>query len=287
LSSTKKIAEPLPFLKMHGLGNDFVVIDGRHNGFTPSERFLRAVANRRRGVGCDQIVILRQPDSSKADVHMGIYNGDGTQVGACGNATRCIAQGMFAELGRKNCVIETIAGLLSAWEDSSGLIAVDFGAPLLAWNEIPLAREVDTLHVPVASGRLFDPCCVSMGNPHAVFFVPDVETVALSEVGERLENDPIFPQRCNIEIAQIIAPDRIRMRVWERGSGITEACGSGACAVLVASARRNLSLRRATIVLDGGELIIEWRDDNHVVMIGSASFSYSGMLAEGFGDDRL
>ncbi|MGB9151975.1 MAG: diaminopimelate epimerase [Alphaproteobacteria bacterium] len=279
----QNIAGPLPFLKMHGLGNDFVVIDGRENGFSPSEQFLRAVANRRRGIGCDQIIILRKPDSPQADVYMGIYNPDGGQVGACGNATRCIARLMFAELGRTKCVVQTISGLLPAWEESSGLIAVDFGEPRLAWNEIPLAREADTLHVPVASGGLFDPCCVSMGNPHAVFFVADADAVALGEVGPHLEHDPVFPERCNIEIANVIAQDRIRMRVWERGAGITEACGSGACATLVAAVRRGLTARRATIVLDGGELVVEWRDDNHVVMIGEASFSYSGTLAEGFG----
>lgn len=276
----------MPFLKMHGLGNDFAIIDGRKNDFTPSSDLLRAIADRRRGVGCDQIVILRQPNAARADVRLEMYNADASPLGACGNATRCVASLMFAELGRKNCIIETVAGLLPSWEDASGQIAVDFGPPLLAWNEIPLSRDVDTLHVPVTSGELFDPCCVGMGNPHAVFFVRDVNKVALGEVGPHLENDPIFPERCNIEIAQILSPDSIRMRVWERGSGITEACGSGACATLVAAVRRGLGARRAIIILDGGELAIEWRDDNHVVMIGKASFSYSGTLAEGFGDDE-
>ena len=271
---------------MHGLGNDFVVIDGRVNGFAPSEKFLRAVANRKRGVGCDQFVFLRKPKSPDADIFLEMYNADGSTLGACGNATRCIASLMFKELGRKKCVIETVSGLLSAWEDPSGLIAVDFGEPRLAWNEIPLAREVDTLHAPIASGGLFAPCCVSMGNPHAVFFVPDVDAVALAETGSHLELDPMFPDRCNIEIAQVLASDRIRMRVWERGTGITEACGSGACATLVAAVRRGLCDRRATIVLDGGELVIEWRDDNHVLMIGPASLSFSGVVAEGFGDDE-
>ena len=278
------IAGSLSFLKMHGLGNDFVVIDGRTNGFAPSEKFLRAVANRKRGVGCDQFVFLRKPKSPQADVYMEMYNADGSTIGACGNATRCIARLMFKELGRKNCVVETVSGLLAAKEDSSGLIAVDFGTPRLDWNDIPLAREADTLLAPVASGGFFAPCCVNMGNPHAVFFVPDVDSVALTEVGPNLENHPMFPERCNIEFAQVLAPDRIRMRVWERGTGITEACGSGACATLVAAVRRGLSARRATIVLDGGELVIEWRDDNHVLMIGPASLSFSGTLAEEFCD---
>ncbi|MFA4995084.1 MAG: diaminopimelate epimerase [Bdellovibrionales bacterium] len=282
----KNIDLALPFLKMDGLGNDFVVFDGRLNGFSPTEKFLRAVADRKRGIGCDQVIVLRRPESPQADVHMDIYNRDGSQVGACGNATRCIASLMFAELERNNCIIETIAGFLKAWEDPSGLIAVDFGAPRFVWNEIPLAREVDTLHVPVAYGGLEDPCCVNVGNPHAVFFVPDVDAVNLMEVGPRLENDPMFPERCNIEIAQILASDRIRMRVWERGTGITEACGSGSCATLVAAVRRNLSARRATVVLDGGELVIEWRDDNHILMIGPASLDYRGVVAEDIGDEE-
>jgi len=190
---------------------------------------------------------------------------------------------MFRFLDRKNCIIETRSGLLEAWDDPSGLIAVDWGVPRFAWNEIPLAGEADTLHVPVSCGCLSDPCCVNVGNPHAVFFVPDIEAVPLSEVGPRLENDPAFPERCNIEIAQILASDRIRMRVWERGTGITDACGTGACATLIAAVRRNLCSRRASIEMTGGNLIIEWREDGHLVMVGPASLSFSGVVAEKFG----
>ncbi|MDR3424703.1 MAG: diaminopimelate epimerase [Alphaproteobacteria bacterium] len=271
---------------MHGLGNDFVVIDCRANDFVVTEKFLRATANRKRGVGCDQFVFLRKPKSPQADVFLEMYNDDTSVVRACGNATRCIASLMFKELGRNNCVIETVAGLLKAWEDPSGLIAVDFGEPNLAWDQIPLAHEADTLHMPLSYGGLSDPCCVNVGNSHAVFFVSDVNAVPLSEIGPRFERDPIFPDRCNIEIAQILAQDRIRMRVWERGTGITEACGSGALATLVAAVRRGLCARRATLVLDGGELIIEWRSDNHVLLIGAASLSFTGAIAENFGDDE-
>jgi diaminopimelate epimerase len=291
MSFAENAAGSLPFLKMNGLGNDFVIFDGRESGFEPSVKFLRAIGNRKLGIGCDQIIVLLKPKNQKADVlqkadvYMAIYNMDGSHVQACGNATRCVATLMFKELGRKKCVIETVAGLLNAWEDSPGLIAVDFGEPRLEWNEIPLAREVDTLHTPVASGGLFAPCCVNVGNPHAVFFVPDVGAIALSEVGPHLENDPIFPERCNIEIAQVLSPDRIRMRVWERGAGITDACGTGSMATLIAAVRRGLTKRRATIVLDGGELVIEWRDDNHVLLIGPASFSFSGVVAEDLGND--
>ncbi|MDD3371942.1 MAG: diaminopimelate epimerase [Alphaproteobacteria bacterium] len=275
----------LPFLKMNGLGNDFVVFDRRETGFSPSVGFLRAIGNRKRGIGCDQIIVMLKPQSPDADVYMDIYNMDGSKVQACGNATRCVASLMFAELGRDNCVIQTVAGLLKSWLDPTGLIAVDFGEPRLDWNEIPLAREAGTLKAPVANGPLDGPCCVNMGNPHAVFFVPDVSGIPLSEVGPKLEHDPMFPERCNIEIAQILAPDRIRMRVWERGTGITDACGTGACATLVAAVRRNLSARRAAIVMDGGELIIEWRDDNHVILIGPADLSFRGEVAEDFGND--
>ena len=266
---------------MHGLGNDFVVIDARQTPFTPSETFLRAVSNRKRGIGCDQIVILRPPVSPDADIFLDMYNADATPLRACGNASRCIAALVFRERGQKTCVLETVAGLLKTWEEAPGQIAVDFGHPNLEWDQIPLARCVDTLHAPVAAGDLLAPCCVNMGNPHAVFFVPDVSTVPLAALGPALEHDPLFPERCNIEVAQIISPDRIRMRVWERGTGITEACGSGACAVLVAAVRRALSKRRATIVLDGGELVIEWRDDNHVTMTGPVALSFAGTLGDG------
>lgn len=279
-------AEPLPFLKMHGLGNDFVIIDTRKSAFVPTERFLRALADRRRGIGCDQVIILKKPNSPKADIHMGIYNLDGSQARACGNATRCVGSLMFEELGRKECVVETIAGLLPVWREDERLISVDFGKPLLKWDEIPLSHVFDTLHVSLSSQELGEACCVNMGNPHAVFFVKDVEKIDLAAVGPGLESDPLFPQRCNIEIAQILAPDRIRMRVWERGSGITEACGSGACATAVAAVRRGLTERRMTVVLDGGELMIEWRDDDHVIMTGIASLSYQGVLAERFEDDQ-
>jgi diaminopimelate epimerase len=275
----------LPFLKMHGLGNDFVVIDARANNFAPDEAFVKAVCHRKRGIGSDGLVILRKPKSPQADIFLDMYNADGSGLRACGNASRCIASLMFKELGRDTCTLETVVGLLPAWKDPTGLVAVDFGAPRLAWNEIPLAREVDTLHAPIASGGLFAPSCVNMGNPHAVYFVEDVAKINLAEVGPKLEHDPIFPDRCNIEIAQILSADRIRMRVWERGAGITDACGSGACATLVSAVRRGLTARRATVILDGGELVIEWREDTHVIMIGSATFSYRGEIAENFGHE--
>jgi diaminopimelate epimerase len=275
------MAETRPFLKMHGLGNDFVIIDSRADGFVPPPELCRKIADRHRGVGYDQLIVLLKPKAAETDVYMHIVNPDGSEAGACGNATRCVARLLFEESGRDRAVVQTVAGLLKVSKESGGLIAVDFGPPRLAWEEIPLAKECDTLNVPVSVGDYAGPCCVNMGNPHAVFFVPDAESVPLSDVGPKLETHAIFPQRCNIEFAHIIDRQHIRMRVWERGTGITQACGSGACATLVAAVRRGLSDRRADIVLDGGELTIEWRENNgHVIMAGPAALAFKGELAE-------
>ncbi|MFM2044477.1 MAG: diaminopimelate epimerase [Pseudomonadota bacterium] len=268
------------FLKMHGLGNDFVVLDARLDGFTVTPGQARAIADRRRGVGFDQLVLLEPPRSPGADVFMRILNPDGSEAGACGNATRCVVSLVAGEVGRGDLVVETVSGLLPSRAHADGTVTVDMGPARLDWASIPLAREVDTLHVPLAGGPLRDACCVSMGNPHAVFFVPDVAAVDLPSLGPGLEHDPIFPARCNIEIAQVLAPDLIRMRVWERGAGITLACGSGACAVLVAAARRGLTGRAATVRLDGGDLHIAWRDDGHVLMTGPVATSFTGELSD-------
>ena len=271
----------LPFLKMHGLGNDFIILDGRdRTDIRADKAFLQAIADRKRGIGCDQIIILRAPKLPTAHVYMEMYNADSSVVRACGNATRCVARLLFSELGRKDCVIETVAGLLPVYEESPGFVAVDFGKPLTKWGEIPLAQEVDTLHVALTLGVLSDPCCVNMGNPHAVFFVQDAAAIALHDLGPQLEHHALFPDRCNIEAVQVLAPDRIRLRVWERGTGITEACGTAACATLVAAVRRGLSARRATIEMDGGEVIVEWKKDDHVLLIGKTALTFQGTLQD-------
>ena len=265
------------FVKMHGLGNDFVIIDGRENGFSPNFRMRIAIADRHRGIGCDVLVVLEAPTAA-ADVLMRIYNPDGSATGACGNVTRCVAQLLFRTTGRTRCVIQTEAGLLESWAAGDGRVAVDMGVPRVAWQEIPLSGPMDTLAVALSMDELPAPCCVGMGNPHAVFFVDDVAAVALAAVGPRLENHALFPERCNIEFVQILHRSHFRMRVWERGAGITQACGSGACATVVAAARRGLGERSAVVTLDGGDLYIEWRSDNHVVMSGPTALVFSGEL---------
>jgi diaminopimelate epimerase len=270
------------FLKMHGLGNDFVVLDARAQPFaaplTPER--AAAIADRHRGVGCDQLVVIEPKRAATADAWMSIYNADGSRVAACGNASRCVASLLMAENGRDWVVIETEAGLLDAEARPDGLVAVDMGPARLDWRDIPLARPMDTLHLDVGAGPLADPVGVGMGNPHAVFFVEDADRVALQEWGPLLERDGLFPERANIEIAQILGDGRIRMRVWERGAGVTQACGTGACATLVAAARRGLTGRSAELILDGGILGIEWLPDDHVMMTGPVTLAFSGRLTE-------
>jgi diaminopimelate epimerase len=268
-----------PFIKMHGLGNDFVVLDGRRETLALDAATARAIADRRTGVGCDQLILLEPPRRSGADLFMRIRNADGGETEACGNAARCIADLVMRESGRRRVVIETGAGLLAAEAAEIGDVTVDFGPARLDWRDIPLARECDTLHVPLALGPLSDPVCTSMGNPHATFFVADVAAIDLATLGPKLEHDPLFPERANIGVAQRLAPDRLRLRVWERGAGITPACGTGACAAAVAAQRRGLTGRHVEVIADGGILHIEWRADGHVLMTGPATVSFTGNLS--------
>jgi diaminopimelate epimerase len=270
------------FIKMHGLGNDFVVIDARAQPLALSDAQARAVADRKTGVGCDQFIVIEPPKNGSTDAAMHIRNADGGEVEACGNATRCVAQLLMREQGKDAVAIETVAGVLLAEDAGNGRIAVDFGPARLEWRDIPLARAMDTLHLDLALGPLSDPVAVNVGNPHAVFFVADAEVIDLKALGPQLEHDALFPERCNIEAATVLSPTRIRMRVWERGVGITRACGTGACATLVAAVRRGLTERKAEVVLDGGTLDIEWTADSHVRMTGPVATSFTGTL-----DDSL
>jgi diaminopimelate epimerase len=280
-----------PFVKMHGLGNDFAVIDrrGAGNGAAANGTgailpeigagAARAIADRRTGVGCDQLILIEPPQNPLADVFMRIRNADGGEVEACGNGARCVAALLMAETGRPHVVIETVVGLLDAEAGPDGRVSVDMGQVRLDWRDIPIAKPMDTLHLDLALGPLADPVAVNIGNPHIVFFVPDAEAVDIARLGPELERHPLFPERTNVEAATVLGPERIRMRVWERGVGVTRACGTGACATLVAAARRKLLAgRRATLVLDGGELEIEWLADDHVRMTGPATVSFTGRL---------
>ena len=267
----------LSFRKMHGLGNDFVLLDGRAQplGLTLAE--MMALADRRRGIGCDQLIIMEPPPAG-TDVFMRIHNPDGSEAGACGNATRCIASLIAAETGKARVVVRTIAGDLPSEARPDGMWQVDMGQARFGWRDVPLAREVDTLHVPLTCGPVADPAACSMGNPHATFFVPDPDALPISEIGPRLEHNPIFPDRANIGFVQVMAPDHLRLVVWERGAGLTLAGGSGACAAMVNAHRRGLTGRAARISMPGGDLFMEWRQDGHVMMTGPVATAFIGQV---------
>jgi diaminopimelate epimerase len=271
-------ARQIPFTKMHGLGNDFVIIDARTQAVALDAAAARAIAARHTGIGCDQILLIEPAKDPRASAFMRIRNADGGEAEACGNGARCIADLLMRESGRDRVTLETLGGLLDAASAGENRVSVDMGEPHLQWRDIPLAKECDTLHVPLALGPLADPVCTSMGNPHATFFVPDAEAVAIATLGPQLEHHPIFPARANIGVAQILSKTRLRLRVWERGDGLTLACGSGACAALVAAHRRGLTERHAEVIADGGMLDIEWRLDNHVIMTGPVAVSFSGTV---------
>lgn len=266
----------IPFRKMHGLGNDFVVLDRRHEAVAIDAAAARAIADRRTGIGCDQLIVIEPPRDAAAQVFMRILNADGSEAEACGNGTRCIARLVADESGDERVRIETAAGLLEADRMPDGNFAVDMGPARTGWRDIPLAREMDADRADLALGSLREPVCTNVGNPHATFFVPDAEAIDLAALGPRLEHDKLFPERANIGVAAVLDRERIRLRVWERGVGITRACGTGACAALVAAARRGLTGRHATVLLDGGPLDIRWREDGHVIMTGPATLAFEG-----------
>jgi diaminopimelate epimerase len=269
-------ASPLPFTKMHGLGNDFVVIDARDRAVALTPAAVARIADRHTGIGFDQMVLLEPPRALEAQVFVRFLNADGSEAGACGNGSRCAVAYVLDRTGGDALALETISGILPARRGDDGLITVDMGVPRLSWQEIPLARAVDTENVQIGIEELDVATCASMGNPHATFFVADLEAIDLVRLGPIVEHHPLFPERVNVGVAQVIGPDRLRLRVWERGSGLTLACGSGACAALVAAARRGLTGRSAELVLDRGSLTISWRDDGHILMTGPSAISFSG-----------
>lgn len=259
----------VPFIKMHGLGNDFVVLDGRTAPLPAIDaRLAAALADRHTGIGCDQLILLER--STAADFRVRFFNADGSESPACGNGTRAVGQ-----LEGAPARVETLAGILQITPGADG-IAVDMGEPRLEWQQIPLAYAMDTLHLPVGWEDLADPVAVNVGNPHVIFFVPDCDAVDLARLGPLIEHDPLFPERVNVNIATIEQRGAIRLRVWERGAGLTLACGTGACATAVGAMRRGLVDRKVRVTLPGGPLTIAWGADNRIVMTGPATEAFRG-----------
>ncbi|GAB4228738.1 MAG: diaminopimelate epimerase [Methyloligellaceae bacterium] len=270
--------------KMNGLGNEFAVLDLRPRARRFSEAEVRRIADRARGVGCDQVIAL-EPSPAGADAFMRIWNSDGGEVEACGNAMRCVASLLAGEIGRNTVRIETRDGVLGGAINPDGTVTVDMGVPRFAWNEIPLAEEFhDTRQIelqvgPIDAPVLHSPSVVNVGNPHCIFWVDDVNAHDLARIGPMLEHHPLFPQRANISLAQVSAPDAILLRVWERGAGLTRACGTAACAVAVAAHRKGLAGRSVTVTLPGGPLHIHWREsDDHILMTGPSELEYESTL---------
>lgn len=276
-----------PYLKMNGLGNDFVVVDARASGQRFTAEAVRRISDRRTGIGADQFIVLEKPRAEGVDVFMRIYNADGGEIDACGNASRCVAALVAGELGRRAVTLQTNAGLLAA-DVADDAVTVDMGVPKFGWDEIPLAEEfADTTGIelqigPIDAPVLHTPSVVNVGNPHAIFWVKDdPDSYDLGRFGPLLENHPIFPERANISLAQVIGPDRIKVRTWERGAGLTRACGTAACATAVAAARKKLTGRKATIELPGGPLDIHWREsDGHILMTGAWALDGEGVLPD-------
>jgi len=268
------------FLKMHGLGNDFAVFDARNGDICLDSELARAIADRKTGVGCDQVIVIGRPRASGADAEMRIFNADGGEVESCGNAARCVAQLLLDEKDATSVRIATVGGLLVCSEAGAGLVTVDMGAPALDWDEIPLAHPADTNGFALnVDGTEHFASAVSVGNPHCVLFVDDAEAAPVAALGARIERHPMFPARVNVEFVQALSRTKLRMRVWERGAGITRACGTGACAAAVAAHRRDLCERKVDVVLDGGTLTIEWRAaDNHILMTGPTTLVYRGEI---------
>ena len=266
----------LPFMKMHGLGNDFVVLDARERDIAISPALAMAIGDRHRGVGFDQLAVI---SNGAGDAHLTFWNSDGTTSAACGNATRCIARHLMDETGRDALHLTTGRGDLFARDAGGGLTSVNMGAPQLDWADIPLAEPMETLELPIEGA----PTATGMGNPHCTFFVEDAEAIPLDQFGPRYEHHPLYPQRTNVQVAQIVGPDHIRMRVWERGVGVTLASGSSSCATAVAAHRRGLTGRKVRIDLDGGTLHIDWAEDG-VWMTGPTMHVCDGVITRAFLD---
>lgn len=274
----------IPFTKMNGLGNDFVVVDSRTSGLRLTRDEINRISDRDTGIGCDQFIVL-EPPKPGVDVFMRIYNGEGAEVEACGNATRCIAHAIMQETGKDHAMVDTVAGILVAYPGGDDLVTVDMGEPRLAWDEIPLSekfhdtRAIELQIGPIDNPILHSPAVVNVGNPHAIFYVDNLDDYDLAQIGPMIEYHPMFPERANISLAQVVDREHVIVRVWERGAGLTRACGTAACAVGVASFRKRLTERRAEVMLPGGPLTIEWRErDGHILMTGPYQIDFSGVV---------
>jgi len=279
------LLEAVRFRKMNGLGNDFVVIDAREHPFAPTPQEARAIADRASGIGCDQLIVMEP--SQAADIRMRIYNAEGGEVESCGNASRCVADLLFRETGRDRATIDTAGGHLVCRKAEGGMVTVDMGVPRFGWKEIPLSEPFhDTRNIELQVGPqdapvLHTPSVVNVGNPHCIFWVKDASAYELAKLGPMLEHHPLFPERANISLAEVHDGDRIVLRVWERGAGLTRACGTGACAAAVGAARKRLTGRRVTVTLPGGDLLIEWREaDDHILMTGPVAYEFEGELPQ-------
>jgi diaminopimelate epimerase len=274
---------PREFRKMNGLGNDFVVLDARARPVAVSDEQARAIADRERGIGCDQLIVIAP--SQTADVRMRIWNNAGFEVESCGNASRCIADILFAEKGSSTATIDTRGGFLVCEKGADGMVTVDMGAPRFGWRDIPLSEPFpDTRHIelqlgPIEAPLIHSPSVVNVGNPHCIFWVKDLDVVDLAKAGPMLEHHPLFPERANITLARVDARDHVTIKVWERGAGLTRACGTAACATIAAAARINLTERKATVTLPGGDLAMAWREnDDHILMTGPVAYEFEGTL---------
>ena len=262
----------IDFIKMHGTLNDFVIIDCRKKIYNNIN--YKEIADRKTGIGCDQVIVMTE--SKKADCFMHIYNADGSKVEMCGNAARCVAYLLSNEKQNNNVKIELSDRILLCSKTSHNTVQVNMGKPKFHWQDIPIAQECDTLHLPIELEMLRDPVGVNVGNPHAIFFVDSIKEIPLNNLGPILENHPLFPKKANISIAEVISRNKIKLRVWERGTGETASCGSGACAALTAAVRRQYTENTATVFLQGGDLTISYQDDNTILMEGMVSYRFSG-----------
>jgi len=273
-----------PYRLMNGLGNNFVIFDLRQSPLKMRNEDAARVADPATGPGCDQVITIED----RGGLFMGIWNADGGEVEACGNAARCVARLLMDEFERDDIEFSTAAETLRAWRVGEDRVAVDMGEPKFHWRDIPLAEQMDDTRFidvklgPIDNPVLWGPSAVNVGNPHCVFFVPDAAAQDIDRFGPMIENHPLFPERANVSVAEVTSRHAIRLRVWERGVGITKACGTAACAALVCAHRRRLTERKATVTLDGGDLGIEWRDDNRIIMTGAVGFNGEGVLPADF-----